>query len=232
MAAAAHDDEMITGINVTPLVDITLVLLVILMVTASYVASQDDPARPAQGRHRRDHADHAVGVDRQGRQDLPRRRGRSTTRACAPAFAPRTRPTRRPGAVIAADGRTTHAHVVHVIDLLRREDVTKFAINVDPEDLRSPQVTSSFHQHRPVGTCETTWPPRRRSRPRRGMPIVTAPPPANDIDRDRDDRRGGRRGLLAALLAVSVAVHAALVAGLGARRHSEQAPARTAAPPR
>ena len=37
--------------------------------------------------------------------------------------------------MIAADGRTSHANVVHVIDLLRREDVTKFAINIDPEDL-------------------------------------------------------------------------------------------------
>lgn len=35
MAAIQHDDdEMITGINVTPLVDVVLVLLVILMVTA------------------------------------------------------------------------------------------------------------------------------------------------------------------------------------------------------
>src|SRR5262249_53724123 len=44
MAAAAHDsDEMITSINVTPLVDITLVLLIILMITASYVASKAIP---------------------------------------------------------------------------------------------------------------------------------------------------------------------------------------------
>ena len=43
---AAHnptDDDMITGINVTPLVDITLVLLVIMMVTASYIASKTIP---------------------------------------------------------------------------------------------------------------------------------------------------------------------------------------------
>ena len=40
--------------------------------------------------------------------------------------------------MIAADGRTAHAHVVHVIDLLRREEVTKFAINVEPEDLAGP----------------------------------------------------------------------------------------------
>jgi biopolymer transport protein ExbD len=38
-------------------------------------------------------------------------------------------------AVIAADGRVSHAKVIHVIDLLRRENVTKFSINVDPEDL-------------------------------------------------------------------------------------------------
>ena len=43
------DDEMITGINVTPLVDITLVLLVILMVTASYVASKAIPLELPKG---------------------------------------------------------------------------------------------------------------------------------------------------------------------------------------
>jgi biopolymer transport protein ExbD len=38
-------------------------------------------------------------------------------------------------AVIAADGRVSHSEVVRVIDLLRQEKVTKFAINVRPEDL-------------------------------------------------------------------------------------------------
>ena len=42
-------------------------------------------------------------------------------------------------AVIAADGRAAHSHVVHVMDLLRREEVTKFAINVDPEDVAAPK---------------------------------------------------------------------------------------------
>ena len=50
MAAAAHnDDDLITGINVTPLVDITLVLLVILMVTASYVVSRAIPMELPKG---------------------------------------------------------------------------------------------------------------------------------------------------------------------------------------
>ena len=42
-AASSGDDSIISAINVTPLVDIVLVLLVILMVTASYVASQAIP---------------------------------------------------------------------------------------------------------------------------------------------------------------------------------------------
>ena len=38
--AAEYEDEGITGINVTPLVDITLVLLIIFMVTASYIVKE------------------------------------------------------------------------------------------------------------------------------------------------------------------------------------------------
>src|SRR6476659_8912834 len=38
--AGDGDDEMISGINVTPLVDITLVLLIIFMVTATYIVRQ------------------------------------------------------------------------------------------------------------------------------------------------------------------------------------------------
>src|SRR5579872_7231677 len=39
-STSADDDEMISGINVTPLVDITLVLLIIFMVTTSYIVRQ------------------------------------------------------------------------------------------------------------------------------------------------------------------------------------------------
>ena len=42
-SSSSNDETLISGINVTPLVDIVLVLLVILMVTASYVASQSIP---------------------------------------------------------------------------------------------------------------------------------------------------------------------------------------------
>ena len=133
-ATTSSDDERITGINVTPLVDITLVLLVILMVTASYVASRAIPVElPKGATGEGTQTTLTISVDQAGKTFLdaepisePALRARIKSAHDAD---PDTR------AVIAADGRTTHSHVIHVIDLLRRENVTKFAINVDPEDL-------------------------------------------------------------------------------------------------
>src|SRR6187399_3760743 len=43
------DDSMISGINVTPLVDVVLVLLVVLMVTATYLAARTIPVDLPKG---------------------------------------------------------------------------------------------------------------------------------------------------------------------------------------
>lgn len=40
MLPNSSDNDLVTGINVTPLVDITLVLLIIFMVTATFVSEQ------------------------------------------------------------------------------------------------------------------------------------------------------------------------------------------------
>ena len=40
MQSGSEDGDLVTGINVTPLVDITLVLLIIFMVTATFVTEQ------------------------------------------------------------------------------------------------------------------------------------------------------------------------------------------------
>ena len=40
MQSGGDDNDLVTGINVTPLVDITLVLLIIFMVTATFVSEQ------------------------------------------------------------------------------------------------------------------------------------------------------------------------------------------------
>src|SRR3954468_25023013 len=48
-AQTSEADEMISGINITPLVDVVLVLLVVLMVTSSYLASHGIPVDLPKG---------------------------------------------------------------------------------------------------------------------------------------------------------------------------------------
>ena len=133
-AQAATDDDMITGINVTPLVDITLVLLVILMVTASYVASRAIPVElPKGATGEATPTTLTISIDRDGKTFLDAEPiSDAALRAKIRAAHDADSETR---AVIAADGRTSHSNVIHVVDLLRRENVTKFGINVDPEEL-------------------------------------------------------------------------------------------------
>jgi biopolymer transport protein ExbD len=136
-ASASNDDDMITSINVTPLVDITLVLLVILMVTASYVVSKAIPLELPRGATGETMPTTlSVSIDRDGKTYL------DATAIDEPTLRQRIKAAHTADpevrAVIAADGRASHANVVHVIDLLRREDVTKFALDIDPESLSAP----------------------------------------------------------------------------------------------
>ena len=131
------DDDIITDINVTPLVDVVLVLLIILMVTATAIVSKTIPmelptaatpeAVPTTP------TTFAISIDAEGELYLDR------DPITHEALRLRVREAREEDpevrAIIAADGRIQHANVVRVIDLLRQERVTKFAINVRPGDL-------------------------------------------------------------------------------------------------
>ena len=136
-ASTRDDDDMISGINVTPLVDVVLVLLIILMVTAQYAAEKDsipmDLPKAQSGDNAVIPSTLSVSIDKDGKfylnaEQLSLEQMRGKVRDAYK----KDSETR---AVIAADGRVSHADVIRVIDLLRQEKVTKFAINVRPEDL-------------------------------------------------------------------------------------------------
>ncbi|MBX7192728.1 MAG: biopolymer transporter ExbD [Sandaracinaceae bacterium] len=135
--AQKDDDEMITAINVTPLVDVVLVLLIILMVTASYIASRsipmDLPTASGEGTPPRTLA---ISIDAEGQLYLDAEAlNEETLRSRVQQYAHDTQEADR-RAAIAADARVSHGQVVHIIDLLRRNGVNHFAINVRPEDLQ------------------------------------------------------------------------------------------------
>jgi biopolymer transport protein ExbD len=124
---------MIHGINVTPLVDVVLVLLIVLMVTASYTVSRALPLSLPQAKTGETKSTSlAISID-QGGQLFLDGRALSSTELRARVIEERARGD--VSALIAADGRAAHKSVVRVIDLIRSEGVTKFAINVAPEDL-------------------------------------------------------------------------------------------------
>jgi biopolymer transport protein ExbD len=124
--------QMISGINVTPLVDITLVLLIIFMVTATYIASggiKIDLPKAASGTEQ-PKSTLALTLTKDGALFL---NGEKTSDAAVVKFIGETLP-RTPDlqAIIAADRVVSHGDVVHIIDLVKRAGVRRFAINVDP----------------------------------------------------------------------------------------------------
>jgi biopolymer transport protein ExbD len=132
--ASSSHDEPISGINVTPLVDVVLVLLVVMMVTATYIASRSIPVDLPSGKTgEAAQAPLAISVDKSGLVYLD---GVKIDQASLRSRLARARSQNKDvRAVIAADGSVSHRQVVQVIDLLRQEHIVRFGINVNPDDL-------------------------------------------------------------------------------------------------
>jgi biopolymer transport protein ExbD len=126
-------DDAITGINVTPLVDITLVLLIIFMVTTKIVLNQTVPLDlPKAATGTSDvqvvfsiilAADGRAMVDA---KSVPNDDAILQLARDAQAQHPDLR------AVIKADSAVTHGRVIHVLDLLKQAHVNKIAFGVTP----------------------------------------------------------------------------------------------------
>lgn len=136
MAASGNDQGgVITGINVTPLVDIMLVLLIIFMVTAKLVVAPTT-ALPLQ-LPKASSGDavqvvFSISLLTDGRilvngQALPKDDALLAVAKAERAQHPDVK------AVIQADGHVLHERVIHVMDLLSQADISQiaFAVTVD-----------------------------------------------------------------------------------------------------
>ena len=133
MAHAPNDDGMISAINVTPLVDVVLVLLVILMVTAQFVAQQTLPIElPSAGTG--ESTPHTASISVDERRALYLDGEAIAEDALRARLSALRRDDPELQAVIAADGRVDYQRVVDVMDLLRGLGITRFAFNVDPTE--------------------------------------------------------------------------------------------------
>jgi biopolymer transport protein TolR len=136
MAASTeqHGDETISAINVTPLVDITLVLLIIFMVTATYVVKDAiavDLPRAATGGETVGPT-LAFALDREGKLFVDG--APATPQSARDAVRAALARSAEARAVISADRAVSHGRVVEVIDLVKREGLTRFALDVEREE--------------------------------------------------------------------------------------------------
>jgi len=134
MASGSSDDDdgLIAGINVTPLVDVTLVLLIIFMVTARIIVSQGMPMdlpKSASGEALQTIFAVELTADGKTRVDSE---AVADDEALTP-FAKRVKVKNKDlRAVIRADKKVEHGRVIHVLDLLRRSGIAKIAFAVTP----------------------------------------------------------------------------------------------------
>ena len=131
------DDDAITDINITPFVDIILVVLIIFMVTATTIAKQAikvNLPEAATGETTKD-TSLALVLEANGRLLMD---GEPTTENALRNFirAERTRLNEEGTGdivcLIAADDKVPHGDVIGLIDVVKQEGVAKFALNISP----------------------------------------------------------------------------------------------------
>ena len=137
-AASGRRRGLITDINVTPLVDIMLVLLIIFMLTAHLIARQVIEVQLPKAAQASDvnPTTLAVTLTREGRMYL---NGVQTApdalRAAIQASVAKDAKTQ---VIVAGDKNVSHGRVVWVLDLVKSLGVTSFAIQIDPTGLIAP----------------------------------------------------------------------------------------------
>jgi biopolymer transport protein ExbD len=131
-------DDEITGINVTPLVDIVLVLLIIFMVTANFIVRETvevDLPRAANGGETVQGLVNVV-IDKDGQLFFD---GAQVTE---PQLIARVKEQlakdAETRAIISADQGLNYGKVMHLIDVVKGEGIAKFALNIQKDAAPAP----------------------------------------------------------------------------------------------
>ena len=138
MASATRKRGIIAEINVTPLVDIMLVLLIIFMLTANLIAKQAievELPRASQSTSLNP-TTLSITLTRDGTLYL---NGKPTTAtALRQAVADAVAKDPKTQAIISGDKSVSHGRVVWVLDVVKSLGVASFAIQIDPAAMVAP----------------------------------------------------------------------------------------------
>jgi biopolymer transport protein ExbD len=132
MAGSAYDDDdTITGINVTPLVDITLVLLIIFMVTASFIVAPAVKVELPQVSKAEEPPPRSLHflVDQGGTIYLNDKRIEESNVLGVVKKEVAANPEVQ--VLVSADKKVAYGEVIRLLDVVRSGGVKKFAISVE-----------------------------------------------------------------------------------------------------
>ena len=138
LPSSTEDEALISDINVTPFVDVVLVLLVIFIVTAPAMVKDTLGIKLPKASVADGSAMETLGiaVTRQGQILL---NGTIATEE-AVTVAVKNALAKNPEsqAIIAADGDARHADVVRAIDLVKSAGMNRFALQIEKPDRTGP----------------------------------------------------------------------------------------------
>jgi biopolymer transport protein ExbD len=121
----------ISGINVTPMVDVMLVLLVIMMVSAQYIVSQSLKVELPKAASSTESVSSIAAVTLTKDGKLYYDQKPVTEGEMVDKFKSAIAANKDLNLIVTADKEVQHGHVVRVIDLAKLEGIVKFAINVE-----------------------------------------------------------------------------------------------------
>ncbi len=130
----SENEEMITDINVTPLVDITLVLLIIFMVTATYIVTPSIKVElpKAANSEESNPSTIAIVITKDDRLFLNGEETSPEILVDRIKKALELNPDVQ--AIISADRYVYHGRVVNIIDTVKSTGITKFAISIEKNE--------------------------------------------------------------------------------------------------
>ncbi|MBF0441651.1 MAG: biopolymer transporter ExbD [Oligoflexales bacterium] len=125
------DENEITEINVTPLVDVMLVLLVIFMVTANYITQQAIPLELPKAATGEDPGNRNLNFTLDRNSNLFIDGEPSSFADLSKAIKKKFEKNRLLQAIISADKNTPHGSVVKLMDIIKKNGITDIAFNVE-----------------------------------------------------------------------------------------------------
>jgi biopolymer transport protein ExbD len=122
--------KTIAAINVTPLVDVVLVLLIILMVSSTYIVAQTLKVQLPKARATDGTADKPTKVELLKDGSLRFNDNKVSEAELTQKVKDAVVADPEMSLVVSADKEVQHGSVVHMLDIAKLAGVTKFAINV------------------------------------------------------------------------------------------------------